>query len=340
MLLTIPNIVIYCIASLFIIRFAQSATFYEVVTEDWKTWKLMHQKEYDNQWEEKFRFKVYMENKARIARHNAQAHKGEKTYFLKMNKYGDLLNEEFKEHYNGYNYHKKYYLNDAVTHIHPAHVLLPDSVDWRKHGAVTSVKNQSSCGSCYAFAATGALEGQHFRKTGKLVSLSEQNIVDCTKKFGNDGCDGGLMDNAYRYIQLNGGLDTESSYPYTGKVGTCKFDPKSIGATDKGYVDLPVGDEESLKGAVATIGPVTVAIDASQYGFQFYSHGIYHDKECDGNNVNHAVLVVGYGENEEGEYWIVKNSWSHHWGNNGYIKMARNAENMCGIANIASYPLV
>lgn len=321
-------------------EYSECVSSFDVVNEEWKTWKVMHNKKYQNQLEEKFRFKIYMENKAKIARHNALAHRGEKAYFLQMNIYGDLLNEEFKEKLTGFNYHQKLFLNDSVTHIHPAHVSFPDKVDWRNHGAVTEVKNQKSCGSCYAFATTGALEGQHFRKTGKLVSLSEQNIIDCSAQFGNDGCDGGLMDNAYRYVKMNGGIDTENSYPYEGNAGSCKYDRENVGATDKGYVDIPTGDERALQAAVATVGPVTAAIDASHYSFQFYSHGIYHEKECNSEKLNHAVLIVGYGTNNEGDFWIVKNSWGEKWGNRGYVKMARNKENKCGIATITSYPLV
>jgi len=336
----LEKLLLIAVLNLWWAEYSYGISFFEVAKEEWKSWKLSHDKNYENEWEEKFRFKVYLENKAKIARHNAMAHKGEKPYFLKMNNYGDLLNEEFKERFNGYNYHQKFYLKDAVTHIAPAHVSMPAQVDWRKHGAVTEVKNQGSCGSCYSFAATGALEGQHFRKTGKLVSLSEQNIVDCSLKSGNDGCDGGLMDNAFRYIKANGGIDTEESYPYVGQVGPCKFTPRSIGATEKGYVDIPIGNEVALQAAVATVGPVTAAIDASHSSIQFYSHGIYHEKECDAQKLNHAVLIVGYGTNKEGDYWIVKNSWGKRWGDEGYIKMARNKDNVCGIASVASYPLV
>ena len=221
-----------------------------------------------------------------------------------------------------------------------AHVDLPEEVDWRAHGAVTDVKDQGRCGSCWAFSTTGSLEGQHFRKTGKLVSLSEQNLVDCSFKFGNKGCGGGLMDNAFRYIKANGGIDTEQSYPYDGVEEQCHYNPRNIGATDKGFVDITSGDEESLKAAVATKGPVSVAIDASHPTFQFYSTGIYNEPECNPQMLDHGVLVVGYGSIQEGDYWTVKNSWSTKWGDQGYIKMSRNKNNQCGIASVASYPVV
>lgn len=229
---------------------------------------------------------------------------------------------------------------NGVTQILPANVVLPESVDWRTKGAVTEVKDQGHCGSCWAFSSTGALEGAHFRKTGKLVSLSEQNLVDCSKSFGNEGCNGGLMDLAFKYVKANGGIDTESSYPYHGTEEACHFSRKDIGATDTGYVDVAKKSEEALKAAVATVGPVSVAIDAGQTSFQFYSHGIYDEDQCDQDNLDHGVLAVGYGSDDHGDYWIVKNSWSDKWGEQGYIRMSRNKNNQCGIATAASYPLV
>jgi len=322
------------------LAYASAVSFYEVVSDEWVTWKLFHAKNYSSPVEDKFRLKIFMENKAKIARHNAEAHQGAKSYFLKMNSFGDLLHHEFIGVMNGYNYEQKKQLNDGLTQIPPAHVELPGEVDWRAHGAVTDVKNQGQCGSCWAFSTTGALEGQHFRKTGRLVSLSEQNLVDCSTKFGNNGCNGGLMDNAFRYIKANGGIDTEQSYPYDGEDEQCHYNPRNVGATDKGFVDITPGDEDALKAAVATVGPVSVAIDASHPTFQFYNHGIYNEKDCDPQNLDHGVLVVGYGTTDEGDYWLVKNSWSEKWGDDGYIRMSRNKDNQCGIASCASYPVV
>ncbi|TRY63079.1 hypothetical protein TCAL_11586 [Tigriopus californicus] len=237
-------------------------------------------------------------------------------------------------------------LSRGSVFITPAHVELPPKVDWRDHGAVTPVKNQAACGSCWAFGATGSLEGQIFRKTGKLVSLSEQQLVDCTKspKYHNMGCDGGLPNAAYRYIRDVGGIESEELYPYKGLNGKCVFNKTEIVAEDNGYVSIPSGDEDSLKAAVATIGPIVVGIDAKHNEFMMYASGIYDNEACENGRkaLNHAVLVVGYGTDSatQKDFWLVKNSWGTNWGMDGYIKMVRNRENQCGIATYALFPSV
>jgi len=230
----------------------------------------------------------------------------------------------------------------------PEHIKAPDSVDWRKEGAVTPVKNQGQCGSCWAFSTTGSLEGAHFRLTNKLVSLSEQQLVDCSAKFHNDGCNGGLMDNAFDYIKSIGGLDTEEEYPYHAKQAKCHFNKAHVAATCTGYVDVKSGDEDALRDAVATVGPVSIAIDATEDKFMLYKDGVFVDDGCSNGDedLDHGVLVVGYGNDattmkgDSMDYWIVKNSWGPEWGEAGYIRMARNLKNMCGVATKASYPLV
>ncbi|KAJ4444041.1 hypothetical protein ANN_05830 [Periplaneta americana] len=191
---------------------------------------------------------------------------------------------------------------------------------------------------------TGALEGQHFRKTGKLISLSEQNLIDCSGEYGNNGCEGGLMDNSFTYVKENHGIDTEESYPYEAQNDTCRFNLEHVGATDVGFVDLKSGSEADLQAAVATVGPISVGVDARSLSFTSYDGGVYYTTFCSSaiQYLDHAVLAVGYGKDEKtGEdYWLVKNSWGEDWGISGYMKMARNRNNSCGIATMASYPLV
>ncbi|XP_002155462.3 procathepsin L [Hydra vulgaris] len=303
-------------------------------TEDdsWIRWKMAHNKAYNQDGEETVRYTIWKDNERRIREHNLKG--GD--FLLEMNQFGDMTNNEFKA-FNGYLSHKHV---SGSTFLTPNSFVAPDTVDWRNEGYVTPVKDQGQCGSCWAFSTTGSLEGQNFKKTGKLVSLSEQNLVDCSTAYGNNGCNGGLMDNAFTYIKENNGIDSEASYPYTAEDGKCAFTKPNVAATDTGFVDIPSGDENKLKEAVASVGPISVAIDASHFSFQFYRKGVYNERKCSSTELDHGVLVVGYGTESGKDYWLVKNSWNTSWGDKGYIKMSRNAKNQCGIATNASYPLV
>ncbi|XP_065190561.1 procathepsin L-like isoform X1 [Sycon ciliatum] len=199
---------------------------------------------------------------------------------------------------------------------------------------------QGACGSSWAFSTTGSTEGQHFKKTGNLVSLSEQDLIDCNQKEADRGCGGGFMDHGFKYIIENHGIDTEESYPYTAKAGTCRFKESHVGATLTSYKDmLPRKSESALQEAVASVGPVSIAIDASSTYFRYYKHIVLIDSKRTNAYPNHAALVVGYGVEEEQDYWLVKNTWGTSWGDKGYIRTARNHDNMCGIATDASYPI-
>lgn len=274
----------------------------------------------------------WLNNRDRVTEHNLYNDE----YKLELNSFANI-GEEWTTRKSHNSILKK------NTRYHPKEdkpdLTLPDVVDWRTKGLVTGVKNQQQCGSCWAFSAVGSMEGQHARATGELVSLSESQIVDCDTQGGDEGCGGGEMDGAFDYVIKQGGIESEKAYPYDPQDDPCKFNKSKVAAKFNGFKDV-TGGEEGLKSAVANIGPVSVAIDASQFTFQLYSSGVYYDKDCSTTELDHGVLVVGYGSEGGKDYWLVKNSWGESWGEKGYIKMARNRNNSCGIATQPSYPTV
>lgn len=217
---------------------------------------------------------------------------------------------------------------------------MPEEKDWRHDGVVSPVKNQGKCGSCWTFSSTGCLESHLKLKHGKMILLSEQNLLDCAQAFDNHGCNGGLPSHAFEYVKYNGGIDTEESYPYEAKEGKCKFNTYHVGAQVDSVVNITARDETELKGAVGSVGPVSVAFQVVS-DFRFYKAGVYESKDCKSGemDVNHAVLAVGYGIEEGKKHWIVKNSWGATWGMDGFFEIARD-ENMCGVATCASYPVI
>uniref|UniRef100_H9YXJ9 Cathepsin L1 preproprotein n=1 Tax=Macaca mulatta TaxID=9544 RepID=H9YXJ9_MACMU len=314
-------------------------TFNHSLEAQWTKWKAMHNRLYGMN-EEGWRRAVWEKNMKMIELHNQEYSQGKHSFTMAMNTFGDMTSEEFRQVMNGFQNRKP---RKGKVFQEPLFYEAPRSVDWREKGYVTPVKNQGQCGSCWAFSATGALEGQMFRKTGKLVSLSEQNLVDCSGPQGNEGCNGGLMDYAFQYVADNGGLDSEESYPYEATEESCKYNPEYSVANDTGFVDIPK-QEKALMKAVATVGPISVAIDAGHESFMFYKEGIYFEPDCSSEDMDHGVLVVGYGfestESDNSKYWLGKNSWGEEWGMGGYIKMAKDRRNHCGIASAASYPTV
>jgi len=300
-------------------------------------WKLEHGKVYQSIEEEEARFEVFLRNHKTIEAHNADS---TQTFTMGHNQFSDMTPEEFKSTMTGY--------VSTVGHVSGAdnvHTQVGGEAaekDWRAEGMVTAVKNQGQCGSCWAFSTTGSTESANLIKNGGSNSdasnlLSEQQLVDCSKK--NQGCNGGLMDYGFAYLKGLGadGDDTEGSYPYTAKNGRCHAEAgvqSHVRVT--GYTDV-ARSEAALQNAIGTVGPVSIAIEADQRAFQFYNGGIL-TKGC-GQRLDHGVLAVGYGNEDGTDYFIVKNSWGATWGEEGYIRIAQGS-NLCGISNQASYPHV
>jgi C1A family cysteine protease len=297
-------------------------------------------KKYGSMEELETRFSIFRKNLIGILAHNADIHQN---FTLGVNQFTDLTPEEFRAQYvsgmqgslTGYGC--KSFSSSASGS--------PASLDWRTKGAVTSVKDQGQCGSCWTFSSTGAIEGAWALAKGQLIDLSEQELVDCATgiSYGSHGCNGGQMDGAFKFVIENGQCSL-ASYPYTSGVtktgGSCQ--KCSAVAHISSCADVKANDQISLKGAVAQ-QPVSIAIEADTRYFQSYSGGVLDSTQC-GTNLDHGVLIAGYGSENGKDYWLVKNSWGTSWGDNGYVKIARssstNDPGICGIAMMPSFPIV
>lgn len=276
------------------------------------------------------RFNVFRDNLRQIDEHNDKG----LSYFLRVNEFADLTNEEWNAQ------KASCFLADKPKGAETAALntnALPESVDWVSGGAVTPVKNQGSCGSCWAFSTTGSTEGANAIFSKKLVSLSEQQLVDCGAKEGSHGCQGGLMDFGFQYILDNKGICSEADYPYEGKGGTCRSTSCTNAVEITSFTDVKQASEIDLQAAVAQ-QPVSVAVDAASFWWQFYGGGVF--KHNCGTSLDHGVLAVGYGTDKDLKYWKVKNSWAETWGEKGYIRLERGkgGKGECGIAAQPSYP--
>nr|AJD78147.1 cysteine proteinase SAG12H1 [Hevea brasiliensis]AJF19705.1 cysteine proteinase [Hevea brasiliensis] len=303
-------------------------------------WMAQHGRVYKDADEKQKRYLVFKDNVQRIEAFNNGVDRG---YKLGVNKFADLTDEEFRTMHHGYKRPASSKLmsssSKSTSFRYRNFTAVPATLDWRKAGVVTPVKDQGSCGSCWAFSAVAATEGITKLKNGKLISLSEQELVDCDTAGGNEGCEGGLMDNAFQYI-LNQGLSSEANYPYKGSDGICNRKKAATPAAKiTGYEDVPSNNEKALLQAVAN-QPVSVAIDGSAYDFRFYKTGVFNG-DCS-TYLDHAVTAIGYGTSKDGsKYWLLKNSWGTSWGEGGYMRMQRDVsarEGLCGIAMKASYP--
>ncbi|XP_015783352.1 cathepsin L1 [Tetranychus urticae] len=327
-------------AALFIPLFALAAAASLSLDSQWESFKTKYGKSYESNVEETYRRSVFAQKMELIKAHNERANNGEFTYRKGINKFSDLTTEEFKAKYLGF----KATARRIAPFIYKVNktVKAPTLVDWRTKGIVSEVKEQQECGACWAFSAIAAIEAANAQKTGKLVVLSEQNVLDCSWKYGDQGCGGGYMDDAFLYVKDNNGVDTEKSYPYISGDGqdyhTCRYNESNKGASIASFVDIPEGDEEALLSAVSE-HVVAVAIDVGP--LHDYEAGILNTNECssDPKDLSHAVAVVGYGSENGIPFWIVRNSWGQDFGESGYFRLYRGS-NMCGIANLASYPIV
>ncbi|KAH9624601.1 hypothetical protein KSS87_010304 [Heliosperma pusillum] len=340
------TILLVSVAMAMVIGLSQAFDFEEaeLETEDslwslYERWRSHHTVSRDLDDKQK-RFNVFKEN----VRHVHKVNKLDKPYKLKLNKFADLTTHEFRTRFAGSKIRHHSMLqghrsSGSGSFMYAKADNVPASVDWRKKGAVNPIKNQGQCGSCWAFSTIVAVEGINQIKTGKLVSLSEQELVDCDTAQ-NQGCNGGLMPVAFDFIKKNDGITTEDLYPYTAQDGSCDSSKMNAPKVSiDGHELVPANSEDALLKAAAN-QPISVAIDAGGQDMQFYSEGVF-TGQC-GTELDHGVAVVGYGATQDGtKYWIVRNSWGEEWGEKGYIRMQRGVsakEGLCGIAMEASYP--
>ncbi|XVE53080.1 hypothetical protein DITRI_Ditri02bG0175900 [Diplodiscus trichospermus] len=306
------------------------------IAEKHEQWMATYGRKYENNVVKETRFNIFKESLEYIESFNDG---GNRSYKLGINEFADMTLDEFLATHTGYiaQGNPNTSLSTSFRYENFSNVLA--SLDWREKGAVTQVKDQGTCACCWAFSAVAAIEGIIQIQTGNLISLSEQQLLDCSTNGVNKGCEGGLMVDAFEYVIQNQGITTEESYPYQAIQGNCDNQKDKV-ANINIYETVPPNDEEALLRAV-TNQPVSVGIDGNDENFKHYGGGVF-SGDC-GTTLNHAVTIVGYGTSEEGtDYWLIKNSWGQNWGENGYMRIQRNVGTpggLCGIAMKASYPI-
>jgi KDEL-tailed cysteine endopeptidase len=295
-----------------------------------RTWSQRHGKSYGNSAEFEYRLRVFAKNYIEVKTTNA----AQSSYRLSLNKFADMTAEEVETKMMGY---RPRTVREEPTEFFNGVSDAPVEIDWVSKGKVNAVKDQGQCGSCWAFSAIASLESNYAINFGDLKAFSEQELVDCSKSYGNHGCNGGLMDNAFKYIK-DKGIETETEYPYKGVDQHCNAsgDPT---AKVSGWTDIKKRDQDALKNAVAET-VVSIAIHANS--IVKYQSGVFNPIYCS-HRLNHGVAIVGYSHDGASgfDYWIVRNSWGASWGQEGYIWMLREegrGAGVCGLALAASYP--
>lgn len=307
-------------------------------TKKFEEWMSRHGRDYKDVSEKAKRLKIFLENLQFVGEFNGAANR---TYKVGLNKFSDLTNEEFVAAYTGYKLPSSTTRNSSQVNSfkYQGSNSIPESIDWVKKGAVNPIKDQRRCGSCWSFSVVAAVEAITQITTGVLPNLSEQQLIDCATD-GNQGCEGGWMDNGFEYIINNNGISSQANYPYVGVDGTCDAQASSVAeAKISDHTDVPSNEDDMLK-AVA-MQPVSAALDASGDVFKNYAGGVF-TGPCEAN-LNHAVTVVGYGTDTDGtKYWLIRNSWDVSWGESGYMRLQRDSGvegGLCGVASKVSYPV-
>jgi C1A family cysteine protease len=320
------------VSSVLIIVFASLLTgVNSLFVDEFKEFIIKFEKKYNHD-EFNQRLRIFKDNFNFINEHNKAAQMGNYTYFLDIGPFADMTNQEYYDEYLNPYIQEQTPKCQEVSHDNQN---VPVEIDWREMNAVTPIKNQGNCGSCWSFSTTGAIEGLVSIQTGQLTSLSEQQLVDCSGSFGNQGCYGGLMPDAFEYVIENEGLCSETDYPYEASEDNCSKCNIVEGSDITGCSTIKSGDSDKLFTALSK-QPISVAIQANSPKFQHYKSGIYDDPNCYKGQLDHGVLLVAY----DSDSLTIKNSWGSMWGDNGYIKIARtdDSNGTCGVYLSASFP--